>query len=190
MRHHLLVIALALPGCEPAKTGETGGGEDTDTASGGESGESGEGGGERVALTINEFQASNGATLQDVDGAYPDWVELYNMEAEELSLAGFTMTDDMAEPGKHTLGALTVPAGGYLVLLADGDVDQGEDHLGFSLDADGGQLALYDAEGRALARLEYEPQATDWSAARVPDGSTTWVATQTPTPGAANAASE
>lgn len=141
----------------------------------------------RVALTINEFQASNSTTIADESGAYPDWIELYNAEPEALDLAGFTLSNDLETPALHTLGALSVEAGGYLLLWADGDVADGDQHLGFNLPSDGGTIGLYDDQGRALTRLEYAPQAADWSAARVPDGTETWVATETPTPGASNA---
>ena len=137
-------------------------------------------------LLINEFQASNATTELDEDGLYCDWIELYNGGDAALDLAGFTITDDLTEPDKHTIGVLSISAGGYLVLFADGEPDLGARHLDFALDADGEELGLYDPEGEALTRLVYEEHATDWAAARLPDGSADWAVTDQPTPGAAN----
>lgn len=197
-----LLLALGLPGCDPDKGDGARDERDPwgndDTSSGGGDGGEGEGEGEtvggegegeespRMNVTINEFMASNATTIQDDSGAYPDWIELYNAEPTAVSLSGYTITDDLDDPAKHMLGDLTIEAGGFLLLWADNDESQGDLHLSFSLSADGEDIGLYDAAGRALARLSYEPQAADWSAARIPDGSDTWTTTAAPTPGATN----
>lgn len=140
-----------------------------------------------ATLVINEFMASNATTITDETGAYPDWIELYNTGSADVSLDGFTITDDLTKPDKFAFpDGLTVPAGGYLLLFADGDTDQGDEHVGFSLKASGEAIGLYDAEGRPIDRLTYEQQATDWSAARIPDGSDNWEVTDHPTPGESN----
>ncbi len=139
-------------------------------------------------LCINEFMAANATTIPDDTGVYVDWIELYNMTDEDVDLAGFTITDDLDEPDKHVLAAgLVVPAGGHLLLWADGTPDLGLSHLGFSLSREGEELGLYDPDGAVLNHLEYDEQATDWSAARMPDGELDgWVIDATPTPGQTN----
>ncbi len=139
-------------------------------------------------LCINEFMAANATTIPDETGAYVDWVELHNMTDEDVDLAGFTITDDLDTPDKHVLAApLSVPAGGHLLLWADGQTDLGVDHLGFQLAREGEELGLYDPDGAVLNHLEYDEQATDWSAARMPDGELDgWVIDATPTPGQPN----
>ena len=139
-------------------------------------------------LCINEFMAANATTIPDDTGVYVDWIELFNMTAEDVDLAGFTITDDLDEPDKHVLAAgLVVPAHGYLLLWADGMPELGLDHMGFSLAREGEELGLYDPNGTVLNHLEYEEQATDWSAARMPDGELDgWIIDATPTPGQAN----
>ena len=139
-------------------------------------------------LCINEFMAANATTIPDDTGVYVDWIELYNMTDEAVDLAGFTITDNLDDPDKHVLGAsLSVPGHGYLLLWADGMPELGLEHLGFSLAREGEELGLYDPDGTVLNRLEYDEQATDWSAARMPDGELDgWVIDATPTPGQAN----
>lgn len=139
------------------------------------------------ALVVNEFMASNTTILADADGEFDDWIELYNSGDVDVNLDDYSITDDLSQPGKHLFwGDLVVPAGGWLLLWADGDSARGPTHLNFKLDADGEALGLYAPGGNALDELSYDPQSTDWSAARMPDGSGDWQLTDAPTPGTAN----
>ncbi len=136
---------------------------------------------------INEFMAANSLTIPDDTGAYPDWVELHNLTDADVSLAGWGISDDLDDPFAHVLDdALFIPAGGYLLLWADGMPELGERHLGFRLASDGEELGLYRPSGQAVNTLVYDPQVTDWSAARMPDGSMDWQIDTSPTPGQAN----
>ena len=136
-----------------------------------------------TGLCINEFMASNATGAQDESGAFPDWLELYNPTGEDVDLVGYTVSDDLAWIDKHPLGGgLIVPAGGWLILWADGDVDQGENHLSFRLNRGGEQIAIYDTHGTALDELQYGPQETDISATRLGDGGEEWGTDDTATP--------
>ena len=140
-------------------------------------------------VVINEFMDSNSSGLQDEAGAHPDWIELYNPTAEALVLDGWMLSDDHQERDKHVLQGLSIDAGGWLLLVADGDTDEGETHLGFKLAADGEEIGLYSPDGGVVDELEYGPQQTDHAAARQLDGGSEWMITDTPTPGTSNGAS-
>jgi len=142
-------------------------------------------------IYINEFMASNSSTYADESGAFPDWIELYNASNEDADLTGWWITDDNTEPMKHEiLEGVVVPAGGFFVLFADGDIDQGVNHLSFSLDADGEDIGLYGPSEFDTPEIDaldaYPVQITDISLARTPDGSPQFEATENPTPGASN----
>jgi hypothetical protein len=138
-------------------------------------------------VAINEFMASNASILADKTGAYPDWIELYNLTGSALDLIGWSLTDDLEDTEKHVFEqSITLPAAGFLILFADGDTDQGRDHIGFKLKAGGEDIGVYDTQGRAHDRLTYGSQATDWSAGRFPDGTGSWQIDETPTPGVSN----
>jgi hypothetical protein len=141
-----------------------------------------------VVLFINEFMASNTATLQDESGAFPDWLEIHNPGSAEVDLSGFGLSDDAAEPMKWTFApGSRIAAGEFLVMYADKDAEDGPKHLSFNLDADGEDLVLSDAEGRLINQiLSYAPQTSDVSLARVPDDGPDWINDPTPTPGATN----
>ena len=44
-------------------------------------------------IVINEFMADNTRTLQDKDGEYSDWIEIYNGGTSAADLAGWYLTD-------------------------------------------------------------------------------------------------
>lgn len=136
-------------------------------------------------LIINELVASNSSGLTDEGGAYPDWIELYNVGGEAVSLDGWYLADDEAEVEPWALdSSLEVSAEGYLVLYADGDTDEGPLHLDFKLKASGEQVVLRFGEDREIVDVvTFGEQQTDVAWALLADG--TW-GPATPTPGEAN----
>ena len=55
---------------------------------------------ERTEPLINEFMASNTASVQDEDGDFPDWLELYNPGTAPIDLRGYGLSDDPDDPFK------------------------------------------------------------------------------------------
>lgn len=141
-------------------------------------------------LCINEFMASNSHTLTDESGAYPDWIELYNLTDSPVDLNGWSMTDDLKDTTKFTFTeSVVLPASGWLILFADKDVTDGSRHLSFNLSAAGEQIGIYDPDGRAQDRINFGIQVADWSSARFPDGysgADAWRTDTSPTPGESN----
>ena len=140
-------------------------------------------------VIINEFMASNSTAYEDVEypGSFPDWIELINLRDHAVDLAGFTLTDDLQECNKYVIPeGVTIEASGYLIFWADADEEEGPTHLSFRLSKAGEQLGLCDPDLNPLTKLEFGQQVTDYSAARIPDASTTWDFDDTPTPGEAN----
>ncbi len=96
-------------------------------------------------VIINEYLASNGSGLQDEDGKYSDWIELYNATDDPVSLLGWALTDDELNPSKWLLPDVTIGPGGFLVVFASDknrSAVPGELHTNFKLDADGEYVAL------------------------------------------------
>lgn len=150
-------------------------------------------------IRVNEYMSVNSTPalttdigIQDPDepGTYPDWVELFNTEATDISLDGWYITDDDQDIYKHRLSAAAmVPAQGFLVLWADGDSTQGPNvHLRFKLAGAGGEiLVLSNPSGEQIERVTMEPGAAGTSWARRPDG-TGEFSSGLPTPGTSNGA--
>lgn len=104
-------------------------------------------------VTISEFMASNGDTLADEDGEFPDWIELRNNGGTTVNLDGFFLTDAPSEPSTWRLPALILNPGTYAVVFASGK-DRRDParrlHTNFSLPAEGGYLGLVDRDGRTV----------------------------------------
>ncbi len=118
--------------------------------------------------TISEFLASNDTGLRDAAGGSPDWIELHNPNPFDLDLAGYSLTDDLANPARWHFPAGSIVAGdGYLLVFASAadPAPTGELHAGFRLDADGGELALVAPDGTTVIErfADYPRQRTDVS---------------------------
>lgn len=135
-------------------------------------------------VTLNEFVASNVTGMTDLSGGTPDWIELFNTTGNDVPLDGWFISDNASNPQRHPLDGLTVPADGYLLLLASGDTSIGTNHTNFKLSAGGEQVVLSDAEG-IVDSTSYGEQTPDIAMARIPDGTGDWT-TAEPSPGEAN----
>ena len=134
--------------------------------------------------------ADNGSTLEDPDesGEFPDWIEIYNAGETAVDLNGFYLSDDLASPTKSPITqTLTIPAGGYLLIYADGDPFQGAAHADFKLGAGGESVLLVYSDGTTvLDSRTFGAQTTDVSEGRCPNVTGNWQTMSAPTPGAAN----
>lgn len=145
-------------------------------------------------IVINEFLASNTACCPDTDGAeeeYDDWIELYNADDEAVDIGGWFISDRKDNPKKFQIPAnapstTTIAPGGYLILWADNQPEQGALHLDFALNVDGEDIGIYAPDGRAVDEYTFSPQTTDVSSGRLPDGTGSWTTLSSPSPGATN----
>ena len=141
-------------------------------------------------LFVNEILADNESVLADEAGEFDDWVEIYNAGPEAVALEGYALSDDPAEPDKFIFPAVSVEAGGYLLVWADGDPDQGPLHADFGLRAAGEEVALSRPDGAGGFELvdgfAFGEQAEDVSFGRAADGSDDFAIFLAPTPGAMN----
>jgi len=144
-------------------------------------------------LFINEFLASNDASYYDsTTNDYPDWIEIYNPGNEAINIGGYYVTDGLDELTMWQIpdtkpDSTTIPAGGFLLLLADKLPDAGVLHVNLKLGSGGEQIGLTAPNGTSIIdSLTYLDQTTDISEGRQPDGSDNWVNFTTPTPGTSN----
>jgi hypothetical protein len=161
-----LVPALALGFCQPAHAG--------------------------VSLVINEFMADNKTTVADPQGAYDDWIEIYNAGTETADLGGMYLTDDLLNPTQWQFPAGTVLGPeSYLLVWADEDVLDDGLHANFKLSSEGEEIALYSTNGiTQLDSVSFTDQSEDISYGRFPNGGNSWYFMDQPSPLAANTSAQ
>ncbi len=149
-------------------------------------------------LFINEFMASNDAATVDPDedgndgDPYEDWFEIYNADSVAVDVGGMFVTDDLGRLDNYQIpktnaAKTTIQPGGFLVIWADKEMQQGVTHVDFALSGGGEAIGLAMSDGRTLIdSYTYGPQQTDVSFGRSPDGSDNWKTMGSPTPGASN----
>lgn len=148
-----------------------------------------------IAVHINEFMAANTVTVTDpADQDFDDWFELYNAGDETVDLSAYTLTDDLADPGKFEIPAgTTIAPGEFLLVWADEETGQNDPipsanlHVNFRLSLDGESIGLFALDGSPVDSVTFGPQTDDISAGLFPDGAAPpYEFMESPTPGTAN----
>ena len=135
--------------------------------------------------------AENENCCDDGNGENEDFIELNNYGMEAIDIGGFYFTDDLSDSTQYQItdssaSETTIDAGGFLVIWADKDPEQGPLHVDFKLSSSGEDIGIYDPNGSAIIEMSFSSQGEDTSYGRYPDGSDTWQF-MNPTPGMANA---
>ncbi|MDE0503781.1 MAG: lamin tail domain-containing protein, partial [Candidatus Poribacteria bacterium] len=141
------------------------------------------------SVTFNELMVDNRSTLADEAGEYDPWIEIYNSGCHVVNLGGLYLSDTASVPTRWILPSVDVPPGGFRIIWADGQVNQGVLHTNFSLSSDGGSIFLFDRDVNFNAPLDsfrFGQQTADVSLGRHPNGDGQWDTLRTPTPGAIN----
>ncbi len=122
-------------------------------------------------LVINEFMASNDATVSDQDGEFDDWIELYNNGTDAINLEGYFLSDDGEDLQQWAFPAGSfIDANGYLIIWADDDEEQDGLHANFKLSAAAESVFLVDVDGNIVDEVTYFDQTEDISYGRFPNG--------------------
>ncbi|MDP8239907.1 MAG: aryl-sulfate sulfotransferase [Candidatus Hatepunaea meridiana] len=122
-------------------------------------------------LVINEILIINDTTQVDQDNEFDSWIELFNNSDESISLASVSFCIETIMPEENWLFPDTsIASHGYLIVWADGDVDQAGLHTDFSLSGFEGELLLFDYGNEDIDRVEWYEQTTDISLGRYPNG--------------------
>ncbi len=140
-------------------------------------------------LYINEFMASNNSTIADEFGEFDDWIEIYNGDSEPVWLGNKYLSDNFNNPDKWQLPQIDLPSDEFLLIWADNDPEQGENHTNFKLKKEGEKIGIFDTDTTGFFPLDtitFGLQRTDTSFGRIPDGGTQWIFFDTATHGYSN----
>lgn len=121
-----------------------------------------------LELCINEWMPNNQSVIADADGGFAEWIELHNPGAVDVDLSGWSVSGNTGDMAASSMLSGTLAAGDFLLLWADGQPDQGADHLSFELVPDHGLVSLYAPDGRGSV-VTYGVVSADFSVARETD---------------------
>ena len=140
------------------------------------------------SVVLSEVMAANTKTLEDPQGDFDDYIELYNASDKEVDISGHCLSDKSTKLNKWTFPEGTkIAAKGHLLVWADEDGKDEEGlHANFKLSKKGETIFLADtAENKhaVLDKLSFKNLGADEAYARSEDAE--W-SKQEGTPGAPN----
>ena len=139
------------------------------------------------SVIINEVMSSNFNNIQDEDGDYPDWIEIYNFGDNLINLGNYSLSDDDLLPNKWVFPNIDIGSGEYLLVFASGKnriVDNL--HTNFKISGSGEKLWLRDGLGNIIDSLDSVAIPTDISIGRSIIDQSEWLYFDNPTPGESN----
>lgn len=149
-----------------------------------------------IVVHINEWMAANTSSLMNTNNGnrFDDWIELYNPGSTAADLAGYFLTDNLANRTQFQIPAgYVIPPHGFLLVWADGEAQLNTNtdaalHVSFRLSQDGEAIGLFAGDGTQIDAVDFrtEPQFNNISQGRFPDGPNATYYLATPTPLAAN----
>ena len=87
-------------------------------------------------VVINEICPSNVSTIQNSDGKYSDWIEIYNNGPSLLDLSGYGLTDDISKPYQFKFISHELSPNSSLIIFAsDSNSNALVDHYEMAVDA-------------------------------------------------------
>lgn len=142
-------------------------------------------------VAINEFMSSNSSCIQDLDGDFVDWIELYNNSNEIVNLNDYTISDDIEDINKWVFPSVIIPPQGFLLIFASGKdrYEPAELHTNFKIKQTGEKLFLSNSSAELIFTTDSVFVATDKSYGSIQDGSLLFVSFENPTPNLSNSIS-
>ena len=133
-------------------------------------------------LVINELMSVNQKTVIDsTDLKYEDWTELYNNSAQDISLEGYYLSNDSANPLKWEFPTGTsIHSKGLLAVWLDEDGNAPGLHANFKLSSSGEMLLLSREDGLVLDSITFGSLSADHSLERCPNGTGSFALTSKP----------
>lgn len=146
-----------------------------------------------TGLYLNEISGAAQSVFHDEYDEYEDWIEIYNANDQEISLGDIYLTDDLSQPAmsrvrQNVPDSTLIAAKGFHILFADGDPEQGVNHLNFKIGAGGEEIGLVQMLGLdtvIIDQIIFGELLAGFSLGRRIDGGTPWER-QDYTPGVSN----
>ena len=142
--------------------------------------------GDPSLLRINEWMTAPDVVFNN------DYIEVHNGNPSPVDLGGLFLTDNaFGWPLRHEIAPLSfIDGGGLSLFIADGDPEDGPDHVDFRLSSEMEVIGLFDRDGTRIDSVRYTPQIVDISEGRTPNSALEIAKFPLPNPGLDNPGSE
>ena len=139
-------------------------------------------------VLINEFMSDNETTIEDKDGDFSDWIELYNTSDSAINLLNYSLSDDASQLNKWGFPQVIMLPHDFLLIFASGknSIDTIELHSNFKISSSGEKIFLSKTGGVIIDQTISINLADDVSYGRIPDGDINWFRINTPSPARTN----
>ena len=118
-------------------------------------------------LYISEIMVNNTYTLEDEDGDYSDYIEIYNGYNYKINLDGYYLSDSEFETSKWKFPEITINANEYLIIFASGknkcNLENKICHTNFKLSSKSETLTLTDKTHTIINKFTYPETTNDVS---------------------------
>lgn len=126
-------------------------------------------------IVLNEICSSNFTLVRDDNGAYSDYVELYNGGSETVLLDGYYLSDDPDSPWKYPLSSISLEPGAYHIVWLDGTDDPQTGRVGFGISRHGEEIFLSRRDtGEIVDSVKVPELVYNTSYGRIRDGEAGW----------------
>lgn len=138
-------------------------------------------------LVINEAMNNAFVSVEDSDGDFPNWVEIYNPLPVAVNLSDYFLSPAANDLMRYQLPDSTLFPGEYtLVLLSGKDRKSDFIHANFSWRDIQRRLYLSDRNGQSIDEIFMPNVPYDKSFGRETDGGASFITFNTPSPGSSN----
>lgn len=142
-------------------------------------------------LYISEIMADNNSTIQDNNGEYSDYIEIYNGNNFKINLKNYYLSNKTYDRHKWNFPDIDINPKEYLIVYASGinecDIEKKICHTDFKLNKNGEKIILTDKNNNIINEFIFPKQYADISYG-YKDGK--YIYFKTPTPGKKNDSEE
>ena len=140
-------------------------------------------------IVINEIMSSNSTYIEDFEGNYSDWIEIYNKSNTLIDLSNYFLSDEHEELQKWQFPyGTTIEANSHLLIFASKKniATETEIHTNFKISSKGESLYLSKNSTNIIDSCMAVELNSNESFGRIPDGGETWTKMDSPSPNESN----